>query len=127
MRLIIAGSRSITDKRFVEEAIEASGFKPTVVFCGGARGVDSIGEDWARRNGIQVEHYLPEYDRAGKGSPLLRNKLMAENADALLAIWDGKSTGTMHMLRCALDKGLEVRLAMPHLIALWKPHTKEIA
>ena len=37
---------------------------------------------------------------------------MAENADALLAIWDGESRGTKHMIDTAREKGLEVYVYM---------------
>jgi hypothetical protein len=35
---------------------------------------------------------------------------MAENADALVAYWDGKSPGTKHMIATAMNKGLLVRI-----------------
>jgi hypothetical protein len=38
MRLIVAGSRSITDAALVADAIAASGWTPSVVIEGGARG-----------------------------------------------------------------------------------------
>ena len=33
---------------------------------------------------------------------------MADNADALIAIWDGESRGTKHMIDIARRKGLKV-------------------
>lgn len=33
---------------------------------------------------------------------------MADNAEALIAIWDGKSKGTRHMIEVAKEKGLKV-------------------
>ncbi len=33
---------------------------------------------------------------------------MALKADALIAIWDGKSSGTEHMINIAKDYGLKV-------------------
>lgn len=65
MRVIIAGSRSITDQSIVDKAVEESGFKIDVVISGGARGVDSLGEDWASRNGKQVDRFLPDRNRVG--------------------------------------------------------------
>ena len=38
----------------------------------------------------------------------MRNLQMAKNAEALIAIWDGKSKGTQHMIRIAKQYGLEV-------------------
>jgi len=35
---------------------------------------------------------------------------MADYADALVAFWDGKSRGTMHMINLAKSAGLQVRV-----------------
>jgi hypothetical protein len=35
---------------------------------------------------------------------------MAKNADALLAFWDGKSRGTMHMIEYAEQMNLKVKV-----------------
>ena len=40
----------------------------------------------------------------------LRNKQMAEYADALIAFWDGESKGTKHMIDLAKKNGLKVRI-----------------
>jgi hypothetical protein len=52
MRTILAGSRALTDPVLLETAISESGIKIALVFSGRARGVDSLGEGWARKNGI---------------------------------------------------------------------------
>lgn len=39
-----------------------------------------------------------------------RSQEMAENADALVAFWDGESKGTEHMINIAKEKGLKVRV-----------------
>ena len=35
---------------------------------------------------------------------------MAEHADALIAFWDGRSSGTKHMIDIAKRKGLQVTI-----------------
>ena len=35
---------------------------------------------------------------------------MANNADALIAFWDGQSKGTLNMIETAKKKGLAVRI-----------------
>jgi hypothetical protein len=35
---------------------------------------------------------------------------MADNADGLIAFWDGKSKGTKHMIDIATKGGLKVRV-----------------
>lgn len=108
MRTIIAGSRGITDYAVVEEAVRASGFTPTVVLSGAARGVDRLGERWAREHDVLCQCHPAPWKEMGRRAGLLRNEVMAGMADALIAIWDGESRGTKHMIETALAKGLTV-------------------
>ncbi|WP_084212177.1 DUF2493 domain-containing protein [Geoalkalibacter subterraneus] len=108
VRVIIAGSRTCTDFQLVESAIAASGFVITRIISGGAKGVDQAGEQWARRNDIPIERFDPDWKRFGRGAGPMRNREMAQNADALIAIWDGKSKGTHNMIDLAKRQGLEV-------------------
>lgn len=109
MRVIIAGSRTITSYLTVADAIKASGFDITEVVSGGALGVDSIGEAWARGKQIPVQPFLPDYKTHGRYlAPKLRNQQMADYADALIAVWDGRSGGTRDMINRAEKCGLRV-------------------
>lgn len=109
MKTIIAGSRNIQDLRFVEQAIEESGFNITQVVCGCARGVDDLGRKWAGNgNRIPVKLFMAKWNKLGKSAGYIRNKQMAEYADALIAIWDGESKGTKHMIDLAKERGLKV-------------------
>ena len=47
MRLIVAGSRTITDAALVVDAVAGSGWTPTVVIEGEAPGVDTLARAWA--------------------------------------------------------------------------------
>lgn len=110
MRCIIAGSRGITSQAVVETAIRASGWrdKITVVVSGTARGVDAEGEAWADRNARDVVRYPADWEMHGRAAGLIRNREMAKNADALIAVWDGESRGTKNMIYEARERGLEV-------------------
>jgi hypothetical protein len=110
MKVIIAGSRGIEDYPFVEKAIKDSGFEITEVVSGGARGVDRLGERWAREHGIAIRQFLPDWNTHGKSAGFIRNDLMVKYADALICIWDGTSRGTKHTLDQAKRKGLKVYL-----------------
>ncbi len=103
MKVIIAGSRTIRDVTYVESciglAIAENDIDVTEVVSGGAVGVDSIGEGWARSNGILVKWFLPRWELYGRRAGPMRNKKMAKYADVLIAIWDGKSRGTANMIK----------------------------
>jgi hypothetical protein len=108
MRTIIAGSRDLNSYTLVANAVQESGIEPTVVLSGGARGIDSQAEKWASRRGIPVEYYPAMWKLWGNSAGPRRNVEMAANADALIAVWDGSSRGTKHMIETALSKGLTV-------------------
>jgi len=114
MKTIIAGSRDCFDTNAVDRAVLGSGFDITEIVSGGCRGADQSGELFAERNGIPVKRfpYLGQYGRAG--GPI-RNDQMARYADALIAIWDGRSRGTKNMIDLAKKHGLRVYV---HMVAL---------
>jgi len=124
LKVIVAGSRSITDYNLICAAIKESGFKIAEIVSGTAKGVDSLGEQWAKENDIPVKRFPAPWDdiegklphvigvtRNGKkfwkkaGS--FRNQQMADYADALVAITTG-SSGTADMINRAKQKGLTV-------------------
>lgn len=97
MRVIIAGSRDIKGANSkVRIAMLSCPFIPTVIISGTARGVDQAGENWAESVRLDVERYPADWETHGKSAGYKRNQLMAEKADALVAIWDGKSRGRVH-------------------------------
>lgn len=109
MRTIIAGSRSVNSQRLmgtVMQSAAAQGIVPTVVLSGTARGADRLGEAWARMNDIPIERYPAAWETLGARAGYLRNSVMASKAEALVAIWDGKSKGTKHMIEIARARGL---------------------
>ena len=108
MRTIIAGTRTITDRELVIRAIIESGFNITTVLCGLAEGPDTFGLEWAKENNIPYELYPANWGRFRNGAGPQRNSLMIWKAEALIAIWDGKSSGTKDVIEKAYKKGIKV-------------------
>ena len=109
MKVIIAGSREIADIN-VDAAMTASGFKGSIdeVVSGGAMGVNKSGEEWAMLSRIPVKVFAADWTRFGKSADTKRNEQMAEYADALVLIWNGRSTGIRSLQNTALRHGLKV-------------------
>lgn len=90
--ICICGSRDITDINldlFID---------PTHVGCvisGGANGVDTLAEHWAKRNKIEFIAYLAQWNKFGKKAGIIRNHEMVEFCDYVFAFWNGKSKGTL--------------------------------
>lgn len=98
MKVIIAGSRSIDDYHTVKEAVKSSGYEITEVVSGCAVGPDRFGEAWALINNVPVKEMPADFALHGKAAGPIRNKKMAEYADAAVIIWDGESAGTRNMI-----------------------------
>ena len=109
MKTIIAGSRTLTDSHQVVEAIRSSGFTITEVVSGGCpTGADHYGELWAALNAVPLRRFPADWNTHGKAAGPIRNAQMAGYADALIAVWDGKSRGTKNMIELARKNGLKV-------------------
>lgn len=108
MKVIIAGSRNIDNINYLYKAIQESGFEITEVVTGDCRGVDKLGIKYANVHKLKITGFPADWDKHGKKAGPLRNTVMANYADALIAIWNGTSTGTIDMIRKARQKGLEV-------------------
>jgi predicted Rossmann fold nucleotide-binding protein DprA/Smf involved in DNA uptake len=105
MKLIIAGSRDISDYQALIDAIEKSGIdveQVTEIVSGCAIGVDSMGIRYAMETKKPIVRFpvsYVEWRRYGKSAGPRRNRKMAAYGDVLLAIWDGKSSGTDNMIK----------------------------
>ncbi len=122
MITIIAGGRTFSGSNewdVLMDAINNLPWEITKVVSGGAKGADKMGERWAFYNEKQCDVYYPLWNKYGKGAGFVRNALMADNADALIAFWDGTSPGTCNMIEIAKKKGLRV------VVYRYERHAKE--
>lgn len=108
MKTIIAGGRDYHNYDTLLEAIEESQFKISTVVSGGATGVDALGERYSEEMNLPLQIYRADWETHGRAAGPIRNRKMAENAEALIAVWDGQSRGTKNMIETAQKKGLLV-------------------
>ena len=108
MKVIVAGSRGVTDIRVVETAVARSGFQIKELVSGTCHGVDTFGELIAIEKDIPVKRFPAEWNKYGRSAGPRRNKVMADYADALIAVWDNKSRGTSNMIDEACIRGMKV-------------------
>lgn len=107
----ICGSRSITNLN-LDFYLNPHDYSEVV--SGGANGVDTMAEQWAKRNGLEFAAFLPQYHiYGGKYAPLKRDEDLVAYCDIVAAFWDGKSSGTKYTIEFAKKLGVPVRL---HLI-----------
>lgn len=99
MKLIIAGGRNYRFTRADLKALdELHKQRPiTEVVSGGASGADAEGEWWARTNSIPIKRFPADWNAHGKAAGPIRNKEMAEYADAVALFPGGKGTASMYV------------------------------
>ena len=90
MKLAVIGSRTLTIETidtYIPKTCQE-------IVSGGAKGVDQSAADYAKRNGLKLTLFLPDYKAFGRSAPLKRNLTIAAYADECIAFWDGHSKGT---------------------------------
>ena len=63
------------------------------VVSGGAIGIDSAAEQFARKYQYQTLIFKPDYQRFGYIAPLIRNTDIIKNSNLVIAFWDYKRQG----------------------------------
>ncbi len=111
-RIIIAGGRDFDDYGRVCDAMFEMQWNEDecTIVSGGARGADTLGEQFAEDYGFELETHAANWKILGKKAGIMRNLEMAQLSQVLVAFWDGKSKGTRHMIDAALEAGLEVHV-----------------
>lgn len=108
MKVAVVGSRSIT----VAEIARHIPKETSLIISGGAIGVDTLAEQYADENGIEKLIIYPDYDLYGKSAPLIRDRIIVDRADMVIAFWDGQSSGTEFTISYAKRQGVPCKIFM---------------
>lgn len=115
-KIVISGCRDFNNydlaKQYIDFCINNIKKKYELVFLsGGCKGVDLLGEQYAKENGYDLEIYPANWEKYGKAAGPIRNKKMAEDCDYVICFWDGKSRGTKSMINYArmLNKPIRIK------------------
>ena len=91
MKVAVIGSRTFNDYELLRQTL--SKLEITLVVSGGAKGADSLGEEYANANNIPTKIFLPDWDKYGTSAGMLRNSDIINEAEIVVAFWDGESKG----------------------------------
>ena len=99
MRVLVCGGRGFNDRRRVFHALDTLHAREaiTLLIEGGARGADSLGHDWAVRNGIERRSFPADWDRFGRSAGHRRNMQMLEEGCPELVVAFPGGSGTADM------------------------------
>jgi len=104
VRVAIVGSRDYPNLEEVREYVMSLP-DDTVVVTGGARGVDKTAEVAARERGLKVVVHEAEWNKYGKAAGPMRNRVVVEDCDKLVAFWDEVTPGTKNVISQASKAG----------------------
>lgn len=112
-KLIVAGSREFNNYDFLKQKLEfllKNITEEIEIVSGRAKGADLLGEKFAKEMGYNIKEFVPDWDNLGKKAGILRNRDMAEYADACVVFWMNKSKGTANMIDEAKKRNLKLRI-----------------
>ncbi len=108
MKVAIVGSRGISLDNLGDYLPDEC----DEIISGGARGVDSSAAKYARAKGIKLTEFLPDYNKYGRGAPLVRNKAIVNAAELIVAFWDGHSRGTAFVINYCKAVGKKYKVIL---------------
>lgn len=118
-RVIIAGTRYFNDypllRSYADKVLSQKvkeGYEIVILSGHCNKGADKLGERYAQEKNYPCRLYPALWDKYKMGAGHKRNKQMVEEADALIAFWDGESTGTLSTINYAKEKGIAVRVKL---------------
>lgn len=116
-RVLITGSKDFDDYQLLKTICEnyISNLENDItIISGGAKGVDRLGEKFAREEHYFIKQFFPNWDKYGKSAIAKRNedmiKYTAKENGHLIVFWDGKSKGIQNMINLAKDYNLGIRI-----------------
>ena len=113
VKLGIVGYRKFTDyikfSEIVDEYIKEIG-QPILIVSGGAKGVDTMAEKYAKEHNIPTQIFYPDWEKYKKGAGLIRNTDIINASTHVLALPNIKSVGTLDSINKAkiMKKNLKV-------------------
>ena len=107
--IAIVGSRDFNDYEVLKT--EMNKFDIEKIVSGGAKGADLLAEQYGREHNIPVEVHKPDW-KMGLHAGILRNKVIVDHSDAVVAFWNGESYGTLSTIKHAKKTGKPVTIPL---------------
>ena len=108
MKIAVIGSRNLC----VENLEDYLPKDCTEIVSGGAKGIDECAAKYAKAHDLKLTEFLPQYEIYKRGAPIVRNKQIVDYADLVLAFWDGKSKGTLSVIRYCEKTGKKCEIIL---------------
>lgn len=106
MKVAVIGSRTFTDYEEMKRTLSA--IKITEIISGGADGADKLAEQYATENNIPTKIFLPDWEKNKRAAGFIRNTDIVNEAELIVAFWDGQSKGTLDSIQKAEKQNKKV-------------------
>ena len=106
MKVAVIGSRTFNNYELLKTTLEK--YNISNVVSGGAKGADKLSEAYAKEFNIETTIFLPNWEKFGKSAGFKRNNDIVQNAELIIAFWDGISKGTKSSIDIAKKLNKEV-------------------
>jgi hypothetical protein len=106
MRLAVIGSRTFQDYELLKETLDH--YYITNIISGGDEGADKLVERYAEEKGLPIDVITHEENFEMSNSP--RTYAIINNAQIVVAFWNGKSKGTGDMVTYAKRKNKQMKI-----------------
>ena len=110
MKVAVIGSSDYNDYDEVKNTLK--GLNITLIVSGGAKGADTLGERYADENNIPKKIFLPDWNKYGKRAGFIRNTDIINEAELVVAFWDGESKGTKDSIKKAEEQNKNIILVV---------------
>ncbi len=105
-RIVIGGCRTFDNYKIFEEAVDSylnhiSPQGDIVILSGHCRGTDMLAEKYAKIRNYKLEIIPAQWKLYGKSAGPIRNRIMVESSNCVIAFWDNKSRGTKNLVYLA--------------------------
>lgn len=103
MKLAVVGCRKFNNYEFLEETIleHYPIEKIDTIISGGAKGTDTLAEQFAKKHNLTLIIFAPNWEKYGKSAGPVRNQLIVKECNEMIAFWDGVSRGTLSSINLA--------------------------
>lgn len=107
-KVLICGSRNFTNYDIFSRVVShiLKDYTAIEIISGGAKGADSLAEQYAKEYGYKNKIFPADWDKHGKKAGMIRNAEMIKEIKTcdnpiVIAFWDGKSKGTKNTINLA--------------------------
>jgi len=106
MRVMLASIPSAGDDKTVKHFIKNLHLAPTKINSRGGSACYTIENVLGKK--CPIERYTEDFKSYGRKAVYITEKLMIDNSDVLIAVYDGKHKPTERVIKAAMTEGLDV-------------------